>query len=152
MYCIYIVYKTFYVVFIHFYCKDIPTAFVPVGGLMCPPNKKTHLRTTIRPRFRVLIDLFLSCAHEHSTEIYGPFSFHFLLYTTIRPRLRVHTDFFVFYLYTAIRPNYMTLFHILIPKYTTIRPKIKVFTDIFLSFAHDHSTKIYDLLFFFLYD
>ena len=37
-----------------------------------------------------------------------------------------------------------------------IRPKIRVFIDVFLLFAHDHSTKIYDLLcsiyFFFAHD
>ena len=46
---------------------------------------------------------------------------------TIRPKIKVHTDLFLY-------------------MYTTIRPKIRVFIDIFLSFAHDHSTKIYDLL------
>ena len=33
------------------------------------------LYTTIRPKIRVLIDLFLLCEQNHSTEIYGPFSF-----------------------------------------------------------------------------
>ena len=41
LYCICIVYKTFYGVFIHFYWKDMPTAFSPLGGLMCPHNKKS---------------------------------------------------------------------------------------------------------------
>ena len=33
------------------------------------------LRTTIRPEFRVSMDLFLLCAHDHSTEIYDRLSF-----------------------------------------------------------------------------
>ena len=33
------------------------------------------LSTTNRPKIRVLNDLFLLCAHDHSTEIYGPLSF-----------------------------------------------------------------------------
>ena len=33
------------------------------------------LCTTIRPKNRALIDLFLLCAHDHSTELYGPLSF-----------------------------------------------------------------------------
>ena len=37
------------------------------------------LDTTIWPKIRVLIDLFLLYAHNHSTEIYGPFSFIFSL-------------------------------------------------------------------------
>ena len=31
--------------------------------------------TTIGPRLRVLTDLFLIFAHDHSTKIYGPLSF-----------------------------------------------------------------------------
>ena len=31
--------------------------------------------STIRPKIRVLIDLFVLCARDHSTEIYDPLSF-----------------------------------------------------------------------------
>ena len=50
LYCIYIVYKTFYVLFIHFHCKDMPTAFSPLGGPMFQHSKKS---------------LFV---HDHSTK------------------------------------------------------------------------------------
>ena len=40
LYCIYIVYKTLYIVFIHFFCKDMPTEFSAAGGLICPNNIK----------------------------------------------------------------------------------------------------------------
>ena len=33
------------------------------------------LCTTIRPKIRVVIDLFLLCAHDYSTDIYIPLSF-----------------------------------------------------------------------------
>ena len=88
----------------------------------------------------------------------------FLFCTTIRTKIRVLIDLYFFYVYATIRPKYIVLFHLFFPlsttirpkikvhtdlflyMYTTIRPKIRVFIDIFLSFAHDHSTKIYDLL------
>ena len=68
------------------------------------------------------------------------------------------------YLLTAIRPNYVILFHLFFlqcttirPKLrflvdfsflqcTTIRPKVKVVIDLFLSFTHNHLAKIYDRL------
>ena len=64
----------------------------------------------------------------------------FLLCTTIRPKIRVHTDLFLFFLYTTIRQKYIVLFHLVFLLCTTIRPKIKVHTDLYL-YVHDHSTK-----------
>ena len=106
--------------------------------------------------------LSLFCARPFDQKLGSSLIYLFYLYTTIRPKIRVLIDL-VFYLHTTSRPNYL-LFHLLflqrttiLPKirvhidlffylHTTIWPKIRVFIDIFLSFAHDHSTKIYDLL------
>ena len=59
--------------------------------------------TTIRPKIRVFIDIYLSFAHDHSTKIYDLLSFILSLYTTIRPKTSVVIDLF-FYLYMTIRP------------------------------------------------
>ena len=45
--------------------------------------------TTIQPKIRSLIDLFLLFAGDHSTKIYDPLSFILSLSTTIRPKIRV---------------------------------------------------------------
>ena len=62
------------------------------------------LCTTIRPKIRVLIDLFLLFAHDHSTKIYDRLSFILSLCTTIRSKMIVPVNLF-FYLYTTIRPK-----------------------------------------------
>ena len=88
-----------------------------------------YVHPTMRPKYMVLFHLF------------------FLQCTTIRPKIRVHIDLF-FYLHTTIRPNHRVLFHLFYSFFTArqVPLKVWVFIDIFLSFAHDHSTKIYDLL------
>ena len=109
--------------------------------------------TTIRPKVRVLINLFI------------------YLYTIIRPKIRVLIDL-LFYLHTTIRRNYLVLFHLysfdqilgssliyffhlhttirqkymtflsfILSLWATIRPEISVLVNLFLSFVHDHSTK-----------
>ena len=80
------------------------------------------LYTTIRPKIRVLIDLFLLCGQNHSTEIYGPFSLFFLLCATIRPKTRVHTDLLLLFAHDDSTKIYGPLSFI-------------------LSLVHDHSTK-----------
>ena len=78
--------------------------------------------TTIRPEFMVPTDLFLFCAHDYSTKVYGPLS-----------------------LISSFVPNHLTknwtsltyLFYL----YSTIRPKIRILINLFLFFVHDHSTK-----------
>ena len=79
--------------------------------------------TTIRPKLRVLIDLFLLCAYDHSTEIYGPLSFILSsVHTTLRPRLRVLTDLFILFAHNhSTKKNGPLLF--------------------ILSLVYDHSTK-----------
>ena len=71
------------------------------------------LCTTIRPKIKVLIDLFLLCAHNLSTKMYDLLSFilsFLILCMTIKPA-EINVFINLFYLYT------------------TIRPKIKVLTD-----------------------
>ena len=61
---------------------------------------------TIQPKIRVLIDLFLLFAHDHSTKLYGPLSFILSLFCA-RPfdqKLGSSLIYF-FYLYTTIRPK-----------------------------------------------
>ena len=81
------------------------------------------LYTTMRPESRVFVDLFLSCAHDHSTEICGFLIFIVFLFTTIRPRLRVLT--FLIFLYAH---NHLI--------------KICGPLPFIITFVHDHSTKI----------
>ena len=95
---IYIVYKTFHVVFIHFYWKDMSIAIFASGRANVPTKPKKpisarpfdqkvgpsliyffYVHTTSRPNNIVLLHLF------------------FLLSTTIRPRLRVLTDLFLLF-------------------------------------------------------
>ena len=65
----------------------------------------SYLYMTIGPKIRVVIDLFLSFAHDHSTQLCDLFWIIFSLCTTIRPKIRVLFNSFFFYLYTTIRPK-----------------------------------------------
>ena len=68
--------------------------------------------TTIRPKIKVLIDLFLLCAHDLSTKMYDPLSFILSLFCAWPFDQKLMSSLiYLFYLYT------------------TIRPKIKVLTD-----------------------
>ena len=67
-------------------------------------------------KIRVFIDLFLSCAHDHSTEMCGFLIFIISFVHDHSTETRVFTDFF--YLYMTIRQKYIVL-----------------------SFVHEHSTK-----------
>ena len=80
--------------------------------------------TTIQPKIRSLIDLFLLFAGDHSTKIYDPLSFILSLCTTIRPKIRVPTDLFLLFVH-----DHLT--------------KIYGYLSFILSFVHDHSTKDY---------
>ena len=75
------------------------------------------LCTTIRPKIRVLINLFI-CARPFDQKLGSSLINLFHLYTTIRPKIRV-------------RINLMFLYN------TTIRPKIRVLINFFL-FVHNH--------------
>ena len=84
--------------------------------------------TTIRPKIRVLIDLFFY-VHATIRPKYMVFFYLFILSnTTIRPKIRVHTDLFllfvhhhsteilgphlfIFYVHATIRQKYMVFFH-----------------------------------------
>ena len=100
------------------------------------------LRTTNRPKIRVLNDFFLLCVHDHSTEIYGPLSLTLFCARPFDQDLESKL-IYIFYLYTTIRQKYMFLFHLFFLFCSTIRPKISSLTDLHLLFAHDHSTRIY---------
>ena len=99
------------------------------------------LYTTIWPKLRVLIDLFILCANNHLTQIYGSFSFILSFVTTIQPRLRILTDLFLLFAHDHSTKIYDPLSFNL-SFVTTIRPKIRVLINLFISFVHDHSTKI----------
>ena len=99
------------------------------------------LYTTIRPKIRVFIDFFLSCAHDHSTEICC-FLILFLLCTTIRRRLRVLTYLFFLYAHNHLIKICGPLPFIITFVHDHSTKKIRVLIYIFISFVHDHSTKI----------
>ena len=78
--------------------------------------------TTIRPKIRVVIDLFF---YVHATiRPKYMFLFHlcFLLSTTVRPKITVHIDLFLLFVH-----DYST--------------KIYGLLSFILSFVHNHSTK-----------
>ena len=79
---------------------------------------------TIQPKIRVLIDLFLLFAHDHSTKLYGPLSFILSLFCA-RPFDQKLGSSLIYFFYL----------------YTTIRPKIRVLINLIFLFVHDHSTK-----------
>ena len=146
MHCIY---KTFWVPFIHFYWKDKPTAFLTLGGLMCPQQKKRSF--CARPGDQKLgSSLFLLCVHDHSTELYGPLSFIFSFVHDHSTKTQ-GTHWFISFICTrTFDKNFLVPFHLFFLLCTTIRPKIRVLIDLFLLFVRDHSTEIYDPLSFIL--
>ena len=82
------------------------------------------LWTTIRPKIRSLIHLFLLFPHDHSTKIYDPLSFFFFFFAQpFGQKLGSTLIYYLFYLYT------------------TIRPKIRIFINLFILFVHNHPTK-----------
>ena len=90
------------------------------------------LCTAIRPKVRVLIDLFRSFPHDHSSEISGPLSFilsfvHLfflsLILSFVDQKLNSSLIYF-FHLHATIRPKYLVLFHLFFLLYTTIDQKI----------------------------
>ena len=68
--------------------------------------------TTIPPKIRVLIDLFLLSTHDHSTKYMFLFHLFFLWHMTTWPK-------------------HMVLFYLSFLLQTTIRPKIKVLINLF---------------------
>ena len=61
--------------------------------------------TTIRPKIKALIDIYLSFAHDHSTEIYDLLYFVYSFFVHDHStKIRVLINLF-FYLYTTIRPK-----------------------------------------------
>ena len=58
-----------------------------------------YLYRTIRLKIRVLIDLFLLFAHDHSTKLHGTISLFFPQCTTIRPKIRVHINLFFLFVH-----------------------------------------------------
>ena len=115
--------------------------------------------TTIRPKVRVLINLFILFVHDHLTKIRVLI---FYLHTTIRPNYRVFFHLlysffsaqpfdqklgssliYFFHLLTTIRQNYMIFFlSFILCLCTTIRPKNRVLINLLFLFVHNHSTKL----------
>ena len=100
------------------------------------------LYTTIRPKIRVFIDLFLSCTHDHSTEICGFLIFIVFLCTTIRPRFRLLTYLIFLYAHNHLIKICSPLPFIIPFEHDHSTNVIRVLIYIFISFVHDHSTKI----------
>ena len=126
---VYTLYIYIFTLYLFIFTAKICTGFSPVGRANVPtqPKKPICSRPFSLIRFSLIQSFF--CARPFDQDL-GP------------------TPICFFICVQTIRPNYMILFHIFFLQCTTIRPKIWVFIDIFFSFAHDHSTKIYDLLFF----
>ena len=127
------------------------------------------LCTTIRPKIRVLIDLFLLCAHDHSTKIYGLLSFIFSFVYDHSTKIRVLIDLFLLFVHDhstklygpppfilsvfCARPFDQKLGSSLIYLlylYTTIRPKVRVLTDYFF-YLHTTIQPNYKVLFHLLF-
>ena len=110
---------------------------------------------TIRPKNRVLIDLFLLFAHDHLTKMYDPLSFaFFLLRKTILLKATGLIDLFCLFSLEHSTKLYDPL-SVILSLSTTIRPKIRVaIMPLFFFFVHDHSTKVrcysYSLIYSFL--
>ena len=108
-------------------------------------NLISLLCTTIRTKIRVLIDLFLLCAHDHLTKMYRPLSFTLSFVYDHSTKMRVLLDLFILFVHDhstklygplsfilslfCARPfdqklgsSLINLFHL----YATIRPKIRV--------------------------
>ena len=79
------------------------------------------LCTIIRPKVKLLIDLFISFTHDHSTEIYGPLSFVLSFVQDYWPKNRVFVDLFFLFAHDH---------------------STKICSScIYSFFVHDHSTK-----------
>ena len=105
------------------------------------------LCTTIRPRLRILTDLFLLFAHDHMTEVYGPLAFILSFVYDHITKIKVLIDLFflfvhdhsaklygplpfIFFSDVTIRPlrsSSIDLFCL----YTTVRPKFRVLINLF---------------------
>ena len=101
------------------------------------------LHTTIEPKIRVFIDLFLSCAHNHSTEICG-FLIFMISFVHGHSTKTQGTHFFFFFLYAY---NYLIKICDPLPFIITFvhdhsTKKIRVLIYIVILFVQDHSTKI----------
>ena len=78
--------------------------------------------TTIRPKIRVVIDLFFYVHATIRPKYMFLFHLFFLLSTTVRPKITVHIDLFLLFVH-----DYST--------------KIYGLLSFILSFVHNHSTK-----------
>ena len=95
------------------------------------------LYTTIWLKIKDFVDLFLSCAHDHSTEIFIVF-----LCTTIQPRLRVRTYLIFLYARNHLIKTCCALPFIITFEDDHSTKVIRVLIYIFISFANNHSIKI----------
>ena len=77
------------------------------------------LHKTIRPKIRVLIDLFLSFTHDHSTKMYGPLSF---ILSFVHDHSTKHLQPHWFILFICTRPFYQNVWSSFIYFFFSGRP------------------------------
>ena len=96
------------------------------------------VHATIRPKIRVLIDLFLL----YCTTLRPSIRVAILsLCTTIRPKIRVFIDVFLLFAHNHSTKIYDRLSFIFF-LCTTIRPKIRAVINFIFLFVHDHSINV----------
>ena len=63
------------------------------------------LCTSMRTKIRVLIDLFLLCAHDHLTKMYRPLSFTLSFVYDHSTKMRVLIDLFILFVHDHSTKN-----------------------------------------------
>ena len=118
-------------------------------------HKFLFLCTTIRPKIRFLLNIYIFYLHTIIPPKYMVlFHLFFLLTTAVQPNIRVLIDLYLLFAHDHSTEIYGPLPYIL-PLCTVIRPKIRVLINLFLLFVDGHSAKIrgqsYSLIYSFLY-
>ena len=96
----------------------------------------------IRPKIKVLINLFLLFGNNHLTKICGPLTFSLFFCTRPFDKELGSSWIYFFYLYTTIRPKFLVLLHLAFLLHTAIWQRIRILINLFLLSVHNHSTKI----------
>ena len=99
------------------------------------------LYRTIGPKIRVFIDLFISCAHNHSTEICG-FLIFIISFVDDHSTKTQGTHLFIFlHAYNHLIKICDPLPFIITFVHDHLTKKVRVFIYVFILFVQDHSTK-----------
>ena len=104
----------------------------------------TKIIPKIIPKMRIITDLFLVFAQDHSTKIYGPLLFIRYFTRPFNQKLRSSLIFF-FHEHTTIRPKYVVFLYFLVLFCGAIRPNLGYSLNFFLH-AHNHFIKSCNLL------